>query len=597
MAGLKNDDEQNNGAIKTPTADVAREIMRRKNGYEPNQNINLAEYGLDENSDPEEVLKTAAQLNPSPAAASPVGSSGMNDADNNYSEDNNSGFVNNMKQIGNFVDTVGDIGNDFIQNYSDGQKNQNVIDSDPDAVDNQPNPYQDILDKYVDEFVAIGDFQYDPDNPMAQYYDRSYRDAAELAKKNALAAGGTNYSSTKQALANSAYNHTISQLGDVQRQLYQLALDEYQAERSNSLQNIEMARTLKNDEDSQEYQEWYMKNTESEQERDQGNIDKDRQVSYASLAANYGNYDALSEITGLDFSDQKTRDSFNDAYILYQATGSLDGFKNLGIDTSYIEQERQVEIAVRNATYGDYSGLEELGIDTTKLTRDDNVSLGLTLAQFGDYSFLEDALGVDLSAADYAYNLQIGLAAAEGGDYSYLEKMGFDTSKLKQNDALSLAVTAAEYGDFSKLGEILGVDLSDAQYAYNLQIGLTAAEGGDYSYLEGMGFDTSFMKQLNQKKLTTGSSGRGGGSGSGGSSGGKYISQSNLDSALEAYNVGGESNLYAYTESLHNKGYTEDQVAEIESYVWNQVIPKENYKELGYAFNSGFGVLNNLFNH
>lgn len=586
---------------KNPTADVAREIWRRQNGETPDPSIDLSEYGLDENSDPMEVLRIASDLKESPGNVAPAGPSGNDEPETPaepISSDANVGFVNNMNSIGGFVNNLGDFGNQLVQYYSDNKTESNAPNT---PTENEtvaePNPYQDILDRYLDEYAAIGDFQYDANNPLSQYYDRTFRNAALLAQKNALASGGTNYSSTKQALANNAYNNTISQLGDLQSQLYQLAYDAYKTERNNALQNVEMARTLKNDADSQKYQEWYMKNTESEQERNQSNIDMDRQLSYASLSANYGNYDALAEITGLDFTKQETRDAFDDAYKQFQATGTLDGFKALGIDTSYIEQERQIEIAVRNATYGDYSGLEALGIDTTRLTRDDNVQLGLYLAQYGDYSFLEDALGVDLSAADYAYNLQIGLAAAEGGDYSYLDKMGFDTSKLKQNDALSLAVTAAEYGDFSKLGEILGVDLSDAQYAYNLQIGLTAAEGGDYSYLEGMGFDTSFMKQLNQKKLTTGSSGSGGGSSRGGSSGGKYISQSNLDSALEAYNIGGESNLYAYTETLLNKGYTEDQVAEIESYVWNQVIPKETYKELGYAFNSGFGVLNNLFNH
>lgn len=380
----------------------------------------------------------------------------------------------------------------------------------PDKAQEEKSEVDILIDKYLDEYQAIGDFVYDANNPLSQYYDRKYRNAALLNQQSAFAAGSGGYSSVKQALANNAYNQTISHLGDVQAQLYQLAMDAYQQKRSDARENLEMARALKNDELNEDYQKWTIENTQSEQERNQANIEADRALNNASLAASYGNYDALSKITGLDFSNQKNRDAFNDAYAMYQATGSLTGFKDLDIDTSYLESERTKEQAILAASYGDYSGLKNLGIDTSKITKNEEIQFALYLAEFGDYSRLEELLGGDLSNAAYANKLETGLAAAQAGDYSKLEEIGFDTT---------------------------------------------------------------YIKKLNNLKLQSGSSGSGGGGGGIRSSGTmKYISQSNIDEAIEAYNVGGEDNLAYYLQKLAASGYTDEQIYSIAT----QVLPNED---------------------
>lgn len=364
-----------------------------------------------------------------------------------------------------------------------------------------------LIEQYLNEYKAIKDFSYDPNNPLAQYYDRTFKNAALLNQQNALAAGGTGYSSTKQALANSAYNSTIGELGNVQQQLYQIAKDEYQQKRADALNNIELARALKQDKLNEDYQKWTIENTEKEQERNQANIEAERTQQNAALAAQYGVYGPMSELTGVDFSSAEKRLAFDDAYQLYTATGDMSGFEELGVDTSKLTQDSLKEFALLKASVGDYSGLEAMGIDTTSLTKENNMQIALSLAQFGSYDMLEN---------------------------------------------------------------ILGADLSDAKYANKLEIGLAAAQAGDYSKLEEMGFDTSFIKKINDKQLSTGSSGGSGG----GTTKVQTITQKNIDDAIDAFNIGGESNLNAYLNQLYNQGYSEEQL-----YFIVEKISEEIYQE------------------
>ena len=328
-----------------------------------------------------------------------------------------------------------------------------------------------LIEQYLNEYRAIKDFSYDPNNPLAQYYDRAIKNAALLNQQNALASGGTGYSSTKQALANSAYNSTIGELSDVQQQLYQIAKDEYQQQRADALNNIELARALKQDKLNEDYQKWTIENTESEQERNQANIEAERTQQNAALAAQYGVYGPMSELTGLDFSSAEKRLAFDDAYQLFTATGDMSGFEALGVDTSKLTQDSLKEFALLKESYGDYSGLEALGVDTSTLTKENNIQIALSLAQFGSFDMLEDVLGADLSDAKYANNLETGLAAAQAGDYSKLESMGFDTSFIKKinNLKLSTGSTGGSGGaaKSTKVQVLTQKVIDDAVEAYN----------------------------------------------------------------------------------------------------------------------------------
>ena len=110
------------------------------------------------------------------------------------------------------------------------------------------------------------------------------------------------------------------------------------------------------------------------------------------------------------------------------------------------------------AEAGDYSYLERLGIDTTGLRDDAALERAITQAQYGDYSGLQ-AMGIDVSKILREQELSEAYAAAEMGDYSKLQALGIDTTQALRNIQLQEAYAAAEMGDFSKLAA-LGVDIS-----------------------------------------------------------------------------------------------------------------------------------------
>lgn len=98
--------------------------------------------------------------------------------------------------------------------------------------------------------------------------------------------------------------------------------------------------------------------------------------------------------------------------------------------------------------------------------------------------------------------LDNAITAAQYGDYSKLNALGYNTSayeqSVKDSAALDKALTAAQYGDYSLLNQ-LGYDTSAVTKQEALDRAIALAELGDYSALRALGVDTSVLEASGNK--------------------------------------------------------------------------------------------------
>lgn len=168
--------------------------------------------------------------------------------------------------------------------------------------------------------------------------------------------------------------------------------------------------------------------------------------------------------------------------------------------------------------------------------------------------------------------LSNAITAASYGDYSQLQELGINTDSAQYDYALQNAVTAATYGDYSQLAA-LGVDVSNAEYDYALQNAITAASYGDYSGLAALGIDTSSL-------TSTGSSYSSGSSSSGSSSSSTATSEE-LGIVATMQSLGNDTLAYEYLISL---GYTNAITANL----WE--LYQEAQSSASSGTNSGAGT-------
>ena len=125
----------------------------------------------------------------------------------------------------------------------------------------------------------------------------------------------------------------------------------------------------------------------------------------------------------------------------------------------------------------------------------DELSLALSAAALGDFSRLA-ALGVDASSEEEKQALALASEKAKLGDYSALEALGVDVTALREKDALARAESAAKFGDYSLL-EALGIDAEQRRYEDLLSVASALAKLGDYSALEALGVDLTSLREQN----------------------------------------------------------------------------------------------------
>lgn len=100
-----------------------------------------------------------------------------------------------------------------------------------------------------------------------------------------------------------------------------------------------------------------------------------------------------------------------------------------------------------------------------------------------------------------------------------------DSQTAQRNEAMNTALTAAEYGDYSRLNNMgINTDNNSTDWERQYNLALLAAEYGDYSGLKALGIQPDANGLYNFTAAASGksggSSGGNGGSGGGGSSGG-----------------------------------------------------------------------------
>lgn len=368
--------------IKNPDASVAREIYRRQNGYEANPNINLSDYGLNDNSDYNRALRRAAKL------------------------DYGIGYQNTNR---NDYDRAADKAIDKIQN------NTTPYDT---KLDNLVKPeyksqYDDKIKGLVDDILNNDKFTYDVngDALYASYsdaYRRNAKMAAEDAMGRAVTATGGYGNSYAEAAANQAYNNQMQGLSDKIPELYQLAYDRYRDSISDKYDQYSLLSDRENADYSRYrndyadyltdrdyltnradnyrndlYQQTNMFNSLSEMAFNREKYENDKTYQDAVAAANVGNYSKLGDYLGMDMSEAKQWYDIQKGIDLYDATGIVDYLDKSGLDTTELKEniknekfknDLTVAAAVFEST-GDDSYLKKLGLDTSYVKKIDEYKL------------------------------------------------------------------------------------------------------------------------------------------------------------------------------------------------------------------------------
>ena len=154
--------------------------------------------------------------------------------------------------------------------------------------------YTETLNSLIDEYRNRGDFKYDPNADMLyQNYLSAMQNAGQLAMKDTMgqaAALTGGYGSTyATAAANGAYNNYMQKANDSLADYYKLALEDYNREGNEMLQNINLVA----DQDANEYSRLM---NEYEMAMNKANTLYEREYNdYANALNQAYKYDTLEE--------------------------------------------------------------------------------------------------------------------------------------------------------------------------------------------------------------------------------------------------------------------------------------------------------------
>lgn len=115
----------------------------------------------------------------------------------------------------------------------------------------------------------------------------------------------------------------------------------------------------------------------------------------------------------------------------------------------YDKKQTELNNAFKKAEIGDYADLERLGIDTSALKEGDKRELAELKAKYSDYSGLK-ALGINTAKLSEQDLLDIAKIFASYGDYTLLERLGAKTSSRKEKDQLEKNLLKARYCNYYK---------------------------------------------------------------------------------------------------------------------------------------------------
>ena len=223
--------------------------------------------------------------------------------------------------------------------------------------------------------------------------------------------------------------------------------------------------------------------------------------SYAATAgAQAGDYYASQYV-------DKLQDVANLEHAIYQANFSKE-MNKLAAMQNLEETEYQRYLDQYDRLLSEYNAGLNLDAQNEMVYQND-VSQNNFENQF-NYGQLLDQNEWDNAQKEQA--LTNALTAAQYGDYTKLNALGYNTSAYEQNAkdaaALDRAMAAAQYGDYSQLNA-LGIDTSSVKSQADLDYAIALAEIGDYSALKRLGVDTTRLEAADQQSAATGNGGGG----------------------------------------------------------------------------------------
>lgn len=159
-----------------------------------------------------------------------------------------------------------------------------------------PGSFQDSQ-RYLDALDAVtnfGAFEYDAEtDPLYSQYRKQYSREGQRATADALgqaaAASGGLPSSYAQTAAGQAANYYAAQMTDKIPELYQIAYNKYLNDFNQANTKLDAART-----DNQQLYTRYLDEIDSQ------DLDRQRQLEFAQLGAQYGDYSHLGDL-GIDY--------------------------------------------------------------------------------------------------------------------------------------------------------------------------------------------------------------------------------------------------------------------------------------------------------
>ena len=533
-----------------PTAKIAREIMRRQKGYAPDPSINLADYGFDDNTTPEEALAKAAQLNAVPdntAVPEKLPTVNNTAVPEKLPTVNNAAVPEKLPTVNDATTKVPEATVPEAPKMEYPKPVSNTVM--PDAPTSK---YQPDIDKIYNDIMAGGNEYYDAAGAMekpvyeskydgqiaglvdsilngekfdydvnkdsrfqnyAQIYERNAKKSAENMMGNASAASGGYGNSYAAAAAGQAYNEQMQGLNAVVPELEQLAYEQFQAKKNDQYNQLNMLNNLEN----QDY---------SRHRNDVGDFytERDYQLSMGDRHKNdlYNQFGIVTDLADAEYNRwyQGERDKINDAH--------YDQEFNYGVEKdAYDRDYQQYRDAVSDKQYADevayrdkrdaiederYAGEvayrdERDAVEDKRY--DDNKALenAMTAAEMGDFSILGKILGIDTTAAENWYKQSMALDVYSAtGIVGILKDAGFDTTEIEKN-------------------------MQNDEFKTDLSIALSVYDAtGNPAMLNKLGIDTAYMDELLQLDLATakkGASGSGSsGKSSGSSSGGTYDNSS-----------------------------------------------------------------------
>ena len=408
-------------SFKEITPSVAREIMRRNAGYDANPDIDLSEYGVSENTDPQAVLDEAAKLGE-------VGKSGQSSVQPTMQQQYDSA-------TNEIINSILSGGSDYYDQAESMQRpefssryQEQIDDMTGKIMDYGEYQADPRVNEALDRILNGEDFSYDinKDSLYANYkdqYERAARLAAEDALGRASAATGGYGSSYASAASQQSYNQQMQGLSDKIPELYQLAYGRYQDQKQdaydqygllseaddkaysrfeNGRNNLYDQQSMLQSIDNTDYNRYRDASADFETDRsflvgqgdrevgnletaaglignqndritDRTRYDDEKQFNDAAAAAELGDFSLMSDYLGVDLKDAETWDKVQKGMSLFSATGMLDYLQAAGLDTTRLESQMEDEqfnkklaaaVSIYEAT-GDSAALKNLGIDTS----------------------------------------------------------------------------------------------------------------------------------------------------------------------------------------------------------------------------------------